>query len=280
MHYAVKILRSKGENLENKKKTIKNEAKINSNLDHPHIVTQYEFLENETYRKRNGTTYTTMAVVFELAAGGELFEFINDSGTFSEMLARTYFYQIIAGLEYLHKNNIAHRDLKPENLLFDEDCNLKIADFGFSTKMNRQLKTYCGTRSYMAPELLTKQPYSGESVDLFAAGVILFLMVVRRYPFWESAVSNYKSVSWKSIQGKNFVSNEFQNLIDGMLAYDPAQRLKIDQIKAHPWYQGPCVKMEEIKKEFNERKKMVEIERKRKEVEKALKKESLMEKRL
>ena len=280
LHYAVKILRRKGENLENKIKTIKNEANINSALNHPHILNQYEFLENETYRKKNGTTYTTIAVVLELAAGGELFEFINDSGKFSEIFARTYFHQIISGLEYLHNNNIAHRDLKPENLLFDEDFNLKIADFGFSTKIDRQLKTYCGTRSYMAPELLTKQPYSGESVDLFAAGVILFLMVIRRYPFCENAVSNYKSVCWKSFQSKNVISKEFQNLIDEMLAYDPTKRLKIDQIKEHSWYQGPCAKMEEIKKEFSERKKIVEIERKKKEIEKEQQKETLMEKRL
>ena len=110
-YYALKILRQVG-NIEKNKKALINEAKIRLGLSHLHIINQYEFLENATYKKRNGTTYPVIVVVLELAKGGELFDFISESGRFNEMVARTYFHQMITGLEYLHKLKIAHRDMK------------------------------------------------------------------------------------------------------------------------------------------------------------------------
>lgn len=91
-------------------------------------------------------------------------------------------------MEYVHRRGITHRDLKPENLLFDSNFNLKIADFGFAAPMSGRdgsynLKTVLGTFGYMAPEIILRQPYHGDCVDLFAAAVILFIMVARHPPF-------------------------------------------------------------------------------------------------
>lgn len=88
------------------------------------------------------------------------------------------------GLLYIYNQGIAHRDLKPENLLFDKNFDLKMADFGFATVLSKysnpneykKLKTYCGTRTYMAPEINLRLNYNGTAVDLFASGVILFIM--------------------------------------------------------------------------------------------------------
>jgi len=99
------------------------------------------------------------------------------SGVFSEEMARFYFRQLIISLEYLHNQGYAHRDLKPENLLFGKNYNLKLADFGFAKALGEdKLSTHLGTESYMAPEILLKMDYSGTSVDLFAAGIVLFIM--------------------------------------------------------------------------------------------------------
>ena len=92
------------------------------------------------------------------------------------------------GLKYCHDSGICHRDLKPENLLLDKDFNLKIADFGFARLIedkdeDGKLFTCLGTAGYMAPEQHQKKPYEGEKIDIFAAGVILFVMVAAHPPF-------------------------------------------------------------------------------------------------
>lgn len=126
--------------------------------------------------------------MLELASGGELFDFIALSGRFEEPLARYYFKEFMTGLDFCHMKGVAHRDLKPENLLLDESYTLKIADFGFAAPLDGRdgsgnLYTKLGTMSYMAPEIHMKQPYQGSSVDLFAAAIILFIMVAQHPPF-------------------------------------------------------------------------------------------------
>lgn len=123
-----------------------------------------------------------MYIVLELATGGEFFDYIATGGAFPENIARFYFRQLIDALDYVHTRGAVHRDLKPENLLFDADYNLKVADFGFAAPVDGRdgqgyLRTKLGTESYMAPEINMKRAYSGASVDLFASGIILFIML-------------------------------------------------------------------------------------------------------
>lgn len=234
-------------------------------LHQANLVNLIEVIENGTYTKKNGTTYEALCIVLEFCAGGELFEYVANSGRFSEEVARTYFHQLITGLEYMHSNNISHRDLKPENLLFDSQFNLKIADFGFSTLMqgkdgNGLLKTCLGTESYMAPEIHAKQPYIGSSVDLFAAAIILFIMYAGTPPFskadpkdpyYKLLCSNRYDTFWqahlKNKGSENFFSAEFMNFMNSLLAQDAAQRLSLAEVKSHPWYNGPVMPMDQIR---------------------------------
>lgn len=91
-------------------------------------------------------------------------------------------------MHYIHVNGVAHRDLKPENIMLDDDFNIRIADFGFAAPIQGKdgsgfLRTSLGTQSYMAPEILLKEPYQGHVVDLFALGIILFIMYSGHPPF-------------------------------------------------------------------------------------------------
>ena len=116
------------------------ELKIHKNLDHPRIVKLKDSLQNWDHTEPSGEQMKINALVMEYMRGGELFELLEAIGPMPEVLARTYFHQLLSGVEYLHKNGICHRDLKPENLLLDEKLNLKIADFGCACKSERGKK--------------------------------------------------------------------------------------------------------------------------------------------
>jgi len=121
-------------------------------------------------------------IVLELVGGGELFDFVALGGRLDEGTARHYFGQLLDGLQYMHNKGFAHRDLKPENLMLDKHFNLKIADFGFAAPIagrdgSGMLETQLGTASYMAPEIYLGKAYTGQAVDLFAATIILFVIL-------------------------------------------------------------------------------------------------------
>jgi serine/threonine protein kinase len=250
---------------------MQNEMQSLNRIAHPSVVRLIHSNEGGVYTRRNGQgSYTCMYMVVDLCPNGELFDVLFKTGAFSEPVARFYFKQIISGLEACHNIGIAHRDMKPENILFDAEFNLKIADFGFSILiMGRDgsglLHTRLGTESYMAPELHMRRPYTGESVDLFAAGIILFIMISQNPPFsraeptdpYYRLLSSGDSRFWTAHSRNkqpNLYSADFQDYIKRMLELDPAKRLNIQQIKAHPWYNGVTASPAEVQAEISARK--------------------------
>eukprot|EP00331_Platyophrya_macrostoma_P019324 CAMPEP_0176465988 /NCGR_PEP_ID=MMETSP0127-20121128/37619_1 /TAXON_ID=938130 /ORGANISM="Platyophrya macrostoma, Strain WH" /LENGTH=406 /DNA_ID=CAMNT_0017859059 /DNA_START=31 /DNA_END=1252 /DNA_ORIENTATION=- len=235
-------------------------------LSHPNIVNLIEFNESIDYVKRDGRKVKVVAIAMELAQGGELFEYVADSGRFSESTARFYFKQIIETLN------------EAENLLFDDKFNVKIADFGFSTLIagkdgSYELKTVLGTESYMAPEIHARKPYSGAAVDLFATGIILFILISGTPPFAKAdpkdphfriMCMNRWDVFWtaheKSKPIKPFYSDDFKDLMQKMFALEPKDRLDIEGIKAHPWYSGTTDDLSTIQADFKKRKAIVDAE--------------------
>jgi serine/threonine protein kinase len=92
---------------------------------------------------------------------------------------------VVEGIRYCHNRSITHRDIKLENLLLDDDKNVKIIDFGFSTCIpnDKRVKIFCGTPSYMAPEIVNKTEYCGPPADVWALGVLLFTMLCGCFPY-------------------------------------------------------------------------------------------------
>ena len=132
-------------------------------------------------------------MAIEYVVGGEFFTHLRKVGRFDHSAAKFFATQISCVFEYMHASDFIYRDLKPENLLLDHEFNLKIADFGFAGpiegKNNGYLTSYVGTFQYLAPEQHLNLPYQGRSVDLFAAGTLLFNMVTCKPPF-NTATSN------------------------------------------------------------------------------------------
>ena len=269
--YALKIFDLN--NPKNNKKAmdlLKKEVEACNKLQYKHIVKYHEFKEDSNMLKANGESVPVAYIAQEAIQGGELFDYVANSGAFSEPICRYYFKQMLLGLHFIHKNGFSHRDLKPENILLDHNYDLKIVDFGFAcplegrdgTGFNRSL---IGTPGYMAPEILEKQPYQGQVVDLFAAAVILFIMYTQHPPFqmakaedvyYKLLATNRSDLFWQAHQQRkkeDFFSKEFKDLITSMLQLHPHQRLCMADLIGHPWLAGETATAEEVRAEFARR---------------------------
>ena len=182
------------------------------------------------------------------------------------------------GLGYLHAAGYAHRDLKPENLLLDDNFNLKITDFGFAELIERSdgsvlHEEKLGTAGYMAPEIHLGHAYSGQSVDLFAAAIILFTVLTGRRPFHRAHPSDpiyhflvtKPDAFWESHaaeeQGEDIYSDEFKDLFVKMLSFDPNLRPTFEDVLSHPWMLGDLPSKVDVHAEFLHRRALVQQEK-------------------
>ncbi|QSZ28690.1 hypothetical protein DSL72_003190 [Monilinia vaccinii-corymbosi] len=189
-------------------------------------------------------------LVLELAAEGELFNWIVKKGKLTEQEARKVFVQLFEGLKYLHERGIVHRDIKPENILMtDGELHVKLADFGLSKIIGEEsfTTTLCGTPSYVAPEILQDNSHRRytRAVDIWSLGVVLYICLCGFPPFSDELYSrdnpydlkaqiklgrfDYPSPYWDTI------GDLALDLIDRMLTVDPDKRYTVDECLAHPW---------------------------------------------
>lgn len=162
---AIKVYdKSKLTNLE-KMKNVENEIKILQSLNHPCIIKLYKVFNS----------LKQISIILEYIGTNSLYEFLNsfDDGRVSEDIVKMIFSKIASGLSNLHVNSIVHRDIKLENILINDNNDVRIIDFGFSRSVSKKEKisVFCGTPSYMAPELVSRKAYYGKPADLWALGV-------------------------------------------------------------------------------------------------------------
>ncbi|XP_031357629.1 ribosomal protein S6 kinase alpha-5-like [Photinus pyralis] len=213
---------------------------------HPNIVSLHEVIIDE------GHTY----LVCELLKGGELLDRIRSKSKFTEGEASVIMRKLVSAVSFMHSRGVVHRDLKPENLLFttdEEDAEIKVVDFGFARlKQEKEvLHTPCFTLHYAAPEVLNGDPQGyDENCDLWSLGVILYTMMCGRAPFHSSSRDNSAVVVMAKIKNGDFsfsspawcdVSDDAKNIVQGLLTVDPQQRLRMVDLRNHPWVQGSQV---------------------------------------
>ncbi|CAO1636623.1 unnamed protein product [Sympodiomycopsis kandeliae] len=198
-------------------------------LHHSNVMRLYEVLATES----------NIWMISELCLGGELYDYLVERGVLPEPEARRIFGQLCLALAYIHSRGIVHRDLKLENVLLDERCNVKLGDFGFTREFEgkRLMETFCGTTGYAAPEMLAGKKYTGEEVDIWSLGIILYALLCGSLPFDDDDESVMKA---KILKGEfelpPYLSEEARDLVSGILKLDPTQRLSIRGILAHPWF--------------------------------------------
>mmetsp|Transcript_16331 Transcript_16331/g.16969 ORF Transcript_16331/g.16969 Transcript_16331/m.16969 type:complete len:467 (+) Transcript_16331:14-1414(+) len=250
------------------------------NLKHDNLINIIAANENGVYVRPNKTKEYIMYLGVELAENAELFDFIADPGLgFKETMARALFKQLMGGLNAMHNLKVAHRDLKTENLFLDGNFNLKVGDFGFAkfmdpTKHEGKLKTQLGTSGYQCPELIEGSYYSGEGNDIFACGVILFILVNAYPPFREARKTDnwYRHIYYDKMENfwalhskKVHISKELKELISGMLR--AKNRYTMEDILNSAWIKGDLPSKEAYMEDMLARKKKVDERRDRERLE-------------
>uniref|UniRef100_A0A8C7N1I1 calcium/calmodulin-dependent protein kinase n=1 Tax=Oncorhynchus kisutch TaxID=8019 RepID=A0A8C7N1I1_ONCKI len=223
--FAAKIINTKKLSARDHQK-LEREARICRLLKHPNIVRLHESISEE------GFHYLFLPLTVSVCGG-------------CHVSAVQCINQILESVHHMHQHDIVHRDLKPENLLLASKLKgaaVKLADFGLAIDVQGDEQAwfgFAGTPGYLSPEVLRKDPY-GKPVDIWACGVVLYILLVGYPPFWDedqhklyqqikAGAYDFPSPEWDT------VTPEAKNLINQMLTINPAKRITADQALKHPW---------------------------------------------
>uniref|UniRef100_A0AC35G707 Protein kinase domain-containing protein n=1 Tax=Panagrolaimus sp. PS1159 TaxID=55785 RepID=A0AC35G707_9BILA len=162
-------------------KFLPRELEVTKRVNHPHIVKCLHIAQPHP---------TKVVIISEFCDGGTLLKYVLDYNGLAEKEAARLFRQLIAAVHHLHYElSVAHRDIKLENILLDLNKVLKLADFGFARQTYKSEKStsYCGTRPYSSPQLVSHTPYQPFAADWFASGIALYTMIAGFWPHepWE-----------------------------------------------------------------------------------------------
>lgn len=249
--YAIKVLDKRHIIKEKKVKYVNIERDtLNRLTEHPGVVRLYYTFQDER----------SLYFVLDLASGGELLGVLKKLGSFDVECARFYAAQILDSVAYMHSRGVIHRDLKPENVLLDRDMHTKITDFGTAKILpdpkpngtgtetvpghptdgadTDRANSFVGTAEYVSPELLQRSNACKAS-DLWALGCIIYQMIAGKPPF--KAANEY--LTFQKILSLEYsfpdgFPPDARDLVERLIVLDPAKRLSVEHIKAHPFFDG------------------------------------------
>ena len=214
---------------ENLKKTVEHEIRILKKLRHRRIVRLYEVIE----------TARSIILILEYVDGGTVQQLVKRHKKIEEADAQRILYQLLDAVEYCHASHVCHRDLKLENFMLSRNGrSLTLIDFGLSVvwKPGQALFKSYGTPCYMAPEIIKGASYQGEHVDTWSLGVALATMLTGSLPFQGAGDTELKKrILRGTFACPEHVSPEARDLLQRLLALQPDARIKLADIRRHPW---------------------------------------------
>ena len=197
-------------------------------ISHRNIVKLLEVIDTEE----------ALFIVMEYVSGGDLSTYLEAKGRLTEGEARGLFCQRVSALQHCHQRGVVHQDLKLGNLLLDANNNVKISDFSLSNQWHPQKKldTFCGSPTFMAPELFLGRPYTGLEEDVWSLGGILYTIVTGSLPFrgqdfWEL----WQRVLRGHYHMPKYSSNKITDLLDCMVTLNTTKRGTLEDVWQHPW---------------------------------------------
>jgi serine/threonine protein kinase len=248
--FAVKVIRARGKDEEEeiRRQTVAKEITACARLAHPNICQFFGYFDEPD------VSY----LIMERIEGSDLLEFLSrqDSGEMAvdEEVARQLTSELISALQHCHQNGVCHRDVKPENILVtatqDGQMGLKLIDFGIAhvgiTVFDFHARDYCGTRDYMAPEIILRLGrYDARTSDMWSAGVCLFVLLYGSLPF--NREHREHVIAEKGLHplptfptpdsGAPRISRPAIELLESLLSLDPVQRPSATEVLEHSWLQ-------------------------------------------
>lgn len=177
-------------------------------------------------------------MVVDIMLGGDLRYHMKSGRIFDPERTRFYAAQAALSINYLHQTGYIHRDIKPDNLLLDADGNVHLTDFNLSIRMNdTRRRGVVGTRSYMAPEVVSRQPYN-EMVDWWSLGVCIYEWSFGTVPFRGSTDEQREAIITQEPRYPSQVDRELKNLVACLLRKDPLKRISFEKIRQHAYFSG------------------------------------------
>jgi len=229
-------------------------------LHHKHVV-RFMRTQDKQVSMHKGKSFYSSYILFERAPYGDFATLFETTRMFQdEKLLRTYFHQLVEGIEFLHANGVYHLDIKPDNLLLGEDFNLKITDFDRAFKKGDSSLVGRGTRNYRPPELIECKLEKPTAADVYSAAITLFVLKYGYFPYLEDnlvegidlfdLLKNEDPNFWRAHQTLNPKNSHFdvcfKELFFSMVRSDPNKRATFADVKKSNWYKGPVYTTKEL----------------------------------
>lgn len=238
---AIKVLEKSYLCLSHRKKRVFQEIYILKKLRHTNFTRLFEVFESRNH----------LLIVMEYANSGDALALIKRNPYLCESEIKSIFHQLVQGVGHLHCRSIAHRDLKLENIMLVEDpknasFKVKIGDFGISKiiKKGEPMNESCGTPAYLAPEIIQGIFYDAMKVDMWCLGIILYTLGCGVLPFRAKSLEDLHLKIIKAQidfpEGKESnLSEDYKDLVRGLIKTNSKDRLTIPQVLSHPWLKNP-----------------------------------------